>query len=370
MSKYFTGVVVIILIALGVWMWGGSKKETKTGAPIRIGALISQTGVAAQFGEMSKKGIDLAVDEINKAGGVDGRMVEVVYEDDRTDPKAAAGLYQKFTSVDHVDAIIGSNFDFVTQPVFALAKTGNVVVITPSSPRIAGAFDTNEMSFTMMSDFSKMVGTMSSYLDKESWKKIAVVRFESAFGAEITKTLNTLSNERGKGNVVDETYKQIGNNDFRTTVLKLKNAGVDVVFLDMIGPDPATFLSQAKAIGFNPKYVIHTGLADALAAKGADPKVFEGFTVLNWEVSTDAYKEKFRARYTVQPTNSSNRAYDAVYVLAEAVAKSADTKSVAAYLGSHTFTTPNGQFAFSADHAGSMTPVRLEKFTNGTYVAY
>lgn len=370
MTKYFIALVAVLIIAVGVWMSVGPERTPTATEPIRIGALISQTGIAAQFGEMAKFGMDLAAEEINAQGGIDGRLVEILYEDDRTDPKAAAGLYQKFTTIDRVHAIIGSNFDFVTQPVFALAATGDTVIVTPSSPRIAGAFDTNAQSFTMLSDFSKIVRALEPYFKEESFNKMAIVRFESAFGAEIAKTLNELAQETGKAAVIDETYKQIGGNDFRTTVLKLKSAGVEVVFLDMIANDPATFVAQGKAIGFTPKYIIHTGLRDALAAEGADPKTFEGFTVLDWELNTDAFAKKFTEKYKVAPTNSANRAYDAVYVLAQAVAQASEKSEVAEYLTRTTFTTPNGKFSFTPDHAAASTVVELKTFTNGTFGKY
>ncbi len=366
-------IAVVVIVVLGLIIWNVTKKDTDSSAtkePIKIGAILSQTGVAASFGEMSKDGMDMAAEEINAKGGIDGRKVAILYENDNTDPKTAAGLYQKFTGVDKVDAIVGSNFDFVTQPVFALAKLGDTVVVSPSNPRIPGAFETNKNSFVMMSDFSKIIGEFEKYLSKETYTKLAVVRFESAFGEEITKTLNTIQTKLGKPAVIDETYKQIGNNDFKTVIAKLKQANVDIVFLDMIATDPITFVTQAKQLGFKGKILSHIGIETATAIPGTDPNMFNGMVVLNWDVVTSDFHTRFLAKYNKNPINSVNRAYDQIYILAEAISKAKTKDEIAMILETTEFTTPNGVFKFTADHSAANTPVRLEIFEKGKLIPY
>jgi branched-chain amino acid transport system substrate-binding protein len=368
MKKQYIIISVLVLVVVGFLVSKNSKPVSTE--KIRIGAVISLTGFASSFGEMAQKGINLAVSEINANGGVDGRELEVIFEDDRTDPKTAAGLYQKMTGIDKVDAIIGSNFDFVTQPIFGLAKTGTTVVVSPSNPRIAGTFDTNAQSFVMMSDFNKIVLAFKDYLTKEQYTKPGIVRFDSAFSAEIAKTLSGIVVDLGKPAIFEETYKQIGNNDFRTTILKLKNAKVDLVFLDMIAQDPSTFLIQAKHLGYKPKVITHVGIIDAMALPALDKKIFNGVVVLNWDVTTEAFAKAFEAKYQIQPSKSANRAYDAVYILSESIAKSKDKADVAKYLESTSFTTPNGRFAFTPEHAAGSTVVGLKIVKDGVLLDY
>ena len=357
----------MVVIILGL-VWMNKKKEPVSGEPIKIGAIISETGFASAFGEMSRYGIEMAMKEINDKGGMNGRMVEVIYEDDRTDPKAAVGSYQKLTSVDKVDAIIGSNFDFVTQPIFAIAKDSGTVVISPSNPRIAGVFDTNSHSFVMMSDFSKIIYSLESYLSKSDYKKLAVVHFDSGFGAEIVKNLSEINKKLGKGEVVDEAYKQIGNNDFRTIILKLKQANVDIVFLDMVTIDPVTFMTQSKQLGFKPQVVTYDSVKDSLAIEGTDKSLFDGVVVLNWNVTPESFDKKFREIYKIEPANSVNRAYDALYILAEAVSKAKDKSEVPSLLENTKFKTPNGTFQFSAEHASLNTPTAIQTIQDGKFV--
>ncbi len=361
-------VIIILIIALAYWWRGSNPAPVASGEVIKIGAIISQTGVAAAFGEMSKFGIELAVKEINEAGGIEGRPVAVIYEDDRTDPKTAAGLYQKLTGIDKVDAIIGSNFDFVTQPIFALAETGEVVVASPSSPRIAGAFEPGAKSFVMMSDFSKIILELKPYLTSSPYKKLGIIHFASAFGAEITKTLTEINSSLGKSKIVEETYNEIGNNDFRTTILKLKDSGVDLVFLDMAGPDPLTFVRQAKQLAYAPVMIADTAIKDSVSMSGAEQALFNGVLVLNWDVTTADFARKFEEIYKRAPGNSVNRAYDAVYVLAQAVAEAESKSDIPKLLETKTWQTPNGPFKFNAEHAAETTAVELQIIKDGQYV--
>jgi branched-chain amino acid transport system substrate-binding protein len=361
--------VAIVLIIIGVTS-NSSQTGQNTGEPIKIAAIISETGVAAAFGEMAHKGIALAQKEINAKGGVNGRVVEIVWENDQTDPKVSSGLFQKVTGIDKVDAIIGSNFDFVTQPLFSLAKTNGVVVVSPSNPRIPGAFDTNEYSFVMMTEFSDIIRKFDEYLKQEQYTQLGILRFESSFAEEIQKTLNAMEIERGHKPVIAETYKQIGNNDYKTQILKLKQANVDMVFLDMIGPDPITFVRQAKTLNYAPKVISHIGLQDALSMLDIDPEIFDGTVLINWNYSPDAFVQKFEAEYGMKPDKSADRAYDSVYVLADAISRSKDSAELRSVLESRTFSTPNGNFKFNQNHAAQSTEVLIQKVEGGKLVEW
>mgnify|MGYP003393494507 CR=1 FL=1 len=355
MNKYILAAAAILVVALGLVL-GSARTDTTA---IRLGVIISETGVAASFGEMSHKGIVLAVQEINAKGGIDGRKVEVVFEDDQTNPTVALSAYQKLVSVDNVSAIIGSNFDFVTQPLFAAAKTGTVAVVTPSSPYYAGYFEQNDNAFFMMTDLPSIVHTFDAYLKTQQYAKLGILRYPSVFGEVFSREL---------GAAVDETYAEIGNNDFRTQILKLKSAGVDLVFLDMVANDPEQFLKQSRELGYSPKIITHVGVKQALSST-ADASMFNGIVVLDWNVSPSAFAQKFKDAYGVLPDNSANRAYDAVYVLAEAVAKTKSPREVSAYLATHSFETPNGTVRFGANHEAADMAVILERIENGVLVS-
>ena len=180
------GVVIIGLLVVSIYR----QEKKNIDNPIKIGAVISLTGFAAPWGEFGKNGMELAVKNINDAGGINGRMVELKIEDDRTDGKQAVSSYNKLVSVDGVDGVIGGVFDFTALPIIPLAKNNNTALISPSNFRIVGGFDLNDQSFVMMTDFNKVLKQLDSYIKKEGIKKLAVVHFQSSWGNEIEKKID------------------------------------------------------------------------------------------------------------------------------------------------------------------------------------
>lgn len=335
---------------------------------IVIGTILSQTGFAASFGEMSLKGALLATEEINAKRGEQGFKIRLVSEDDQTDPKTVVGLYQKLTSFDHADVILGSNFDFMVQPLFDLAKKEGIVVVTPTASRIEGSLDTNGNSFSMLVDFSKIIETLEPYLAKTEYSKLAVVHFTSGFGNQITKTLGEISVQQGKGAVVDESYSEFGTTNWEPIILKLKKDNVDIVFADMLSDDLIRFVEKSKQLEFTAKVITHNDIRNALLKEETNTENLEGIIVLDWDaLGSDAFTKKFEERFGTPPVNHASQAYVAVYILAEALS-SGGRENLVSNLESKTFNTPLGTFGFDENHSITETPVRIERITDGQLV--
>jgi len=331
------GIVAVVLV--GIF---GFKKDSST----KIGAVISLTGFAAPWGEYAKNGMELEVKEINQNGG----NIKLVIEDDGTEGAKAVSAYNKLISFDKVDSVIGGVFDFTLQPLIPLALQNKKQLISAGNFRIPGSVDLNEYSYVMLPEFSKVIEKLDGYLKKEKIQKLAVVHFKSSFGNEIAKTLEKLA-----GTIVNEEYGQIGNNDFRTTIIKLKAQGVDAVFLDMVGDDPVNFVKQSRQLGFNPKMISYNGVADSFE----DKSLLEGMVVLNWEVPSKKFAELYKKEYGIEPTKSAEKYYDAVYVLAEG--KNIEGNS---------FKTPNSVVTFTKDHTVETVPVEIQVIKNGVAIPY
>lgn len=369
MKKIIIAIIVIVVVFVG---WGITKKSTpidNAKAPIKIGAVISLTGFAAPWGEYAKNGIDLAVKTINENGGINGRNVEVIFEDDHTDAKDSVSAYNKLVSLNKVQGVIGSIFDFTSQPLLPLALSNKVTLITPEVFRIPGAFEPNEQTFSMYPEFSKVLRELKGYLSATKPKKLAVVHFQSGYGKEIAKTLDAVMKENGQLGIVDEEYAKIGGNDFRTTIAKLKSQKVDAVFLDMVGDDPLNFLVQSKQLGFKPTIISYNGITDAFANE-KDKSLLENVVVINWEVPSLAFSVMYKAVYNVEPTKAADKSFDAVYVLAEAIAKSENNSEVAPYIARTTFSTPNATIRYTKDHAVESIPVVVNVIKNGVQVPF
>ncbi len=366
--------VIIVLIVVALAASGSSNRNQSNIRPIKIGAVLSLTGDAAPWGEYGKNGINLAVKAINDAGGINGRKVEVVIEDDHTDPKQGVSAFNKLVSVNHVQGIIGGVFDFTAQPLIPLALTNKIAFISPSNFRIVGGFDLNDQSFVMLTDFNKTISKLQPYLAASPVKKLAVVHFKSTFGGEIEKTLDGVMKGLGRGGVIDEPYNQIGNNDFKTTIIKLKGENVDTVFLDMVANDPLIFLRQAKQLGFAPTIISYNGILDAFASE-ADKSLLNNVVVLNWEITSPQFTALYQNEYGIPPTKSADKYFDALYVMAQGIANATsdsagDVSGVAAYIANNTFTTPNSTITFTADHVVQDTNTVVQVMKGGMLVPW
>lgn len=370
MKKYNIGIIVCLAL-IGAYIFTQIDKSNRVveKEPIRIATILSETGIAAAFGENTKLGSLLAVEEINSNGGINGRKIKLISENDQTDPKTAVGLYKKVTSVDTVDAIIGGNFDFVVNPLFAEAEKNETIVITPMSPRIAGALDTNQNSFTMLSDFSEIVYALDGYLSKTPYQKMAVIHYASAFGTEITKTINMIGEKNGKEGVIEETYNSFGISDWTPYILKMKKNGVDLVFADMLGTDYLNFVIQARRLGLTAQLVTHMDVREGLKDTAKDISVLEGTVVLNWDVlGNDAeFNTKFMEKYGREADHFAAQAYVAVYVLTDAIGKAELKTEIPKILETETFATPFGSFNFTKDHT-SKTKVAIQVIKDGKLI--
>ncbi len=363
--------IVIIAVIISLVRKNASKgpSEVFTTEPIKIGAVLSLSGDAAPWGESSKNGIALAAKTINAAGGINGRMVEVVTEDDHTDGKTAVSAYNKLVNVDHVSGVIGSVFDFTTQPLLPLAETNHVALITPPNFRIPGSFDLGSQSFTMLINFDDMVRYYKAFLGQNKIKRLAIVHYTSTWGVEISKVMGEIMTSYGKPKPIEETYLHIGGNDFKTVILKLKSEGVDTVFFDMLGDDSVNFLKRSKELGFTPTMLTYTGALESFGQE-KDKSLIENVAVVNWEITSPQFNALYQKEYGKPAGKSADKAFDALYVMATAIADSTSTADVASYIANHSFVTPNANITFTTDHTVNSTPVEIDIIKNGVPVPW
>jgi len=366
-TKKIAGIVIVIIlfiILITASRTNLQNERENSQGPIKIGASISLTGAGAQFGEMSQYAMEMAIEEINASGGMDGRMVELYIEDNATDPKDAVSTWRKLVDIDKVDAVIGGMFDFTTQPLLALSESEKITVISPINFVIDGSFEMTEHSFVMYPEFEKVIKELNTVIVKDDIGQMGMVRFQSDFGGEIERVLSGLLVENEKPALVVETYAEIGGSDFRTPILKLKEKGVDTVFLDMLDFDIVKFLNRADELDFHPRIIGYTTVRDVVGKTD----LIEGAIMLDWEVPSDDFVKRFIGKYGFAPERGSSRSYAAIYVLAQAIANSDEQSQVASYIEKNTFNTIDGKVSFTESHAVASTPVKIMKVEGGKLV--
>jgi branched-chain amino acid transport system substrate-binding protein len=361
-------IAVVLAIVLGlVWVLEINKKPQIT-TPIKIGASVSLTGVAADFGEMSKKAMELAVEEINADGGIDGRKVELYIEDDQTTPQGSVSAYQKLVGINTVDAVIGGIFDFTAQPLFALAQKDKKVFVSPTNFQIDNTFETNEYSFVLYPQFNQVISKLDSVIQDKKINHLGMLRFQSGFGESIESTLAMIMKSNTQGVFDVETYAAIGSSDFRTNILKLKEKNPQAVFLDMLDFDIVKYLGVAEELNFKPQLIAYTTMRDVLNNPEVDKKKIEGSIMIDWEVPSDEFSKRFENKYGEKPRRGANKSYDAVYILAEAIAKAETKDDIAKYIENNEFKTIGGTTVFTSKHAVSSTPINIYEIKSGELV--
>jgi branched-chain amino acid transport system substrate-binding protein len=319
----FTLIFSLILILLGNFFLG-CKKEPKT---IKIGAILPLTGSGAFWGENAKKGIDLAVEEINSKGGVKHKKLEVIYEDSQTLPKFAVSALRKLISAEKIQACI---VDMVSSNVLAMAPVANenrVVIISPgaSNPDItkAGPYVFRNWPSDALQG---VIGAKFAY-NELGWRKVAILYIKNAYGEGLKDVFTKHFQEMGGEIIIAETFEQ-GASDFRSQISKLKELGkkVDGIYLLAYPAEHPIILKQIREAGI-PHNILATETFDDPAIVEKAKRAAEGviFSVPapppEDEEAVKNFRENFMKKYGEEPGLTAPEAYDALKLLALCIEK-------------------------------------------------
>jgi branched-chain amino acid transport system substrate-binding protein len=243
----------LIVAAAGVVV-GGCKKESGGGAStsnvVTVGEYGSMTGPTASFGQSSHEGTVLAMEEINKAGGVLGKPLAIVSYDDRSDASEAVTAVQKLISSDKVCAILGEVASKRSLAGAQPCQKNGIPMVSPAStnPTVTQVGDyIFRVCFT--DDFQGKV--CAQFAQKKGWKRVAIFTdVANDYSKGLTKVFKETYPSGGGQVVFEETYRE-GDKDFKGQLAKIKSAGVDAVFLPGYYTDIGNILRQARQIDLN-----------------------------------------------------------------------------------------------------------------------
>ena len=231
---------------------------------IKIGSFGALTGPGYLYGKLVMNGVEVVFDEINAAGGVHGRKLQLVREDDRCDPAAAIGAIQKLVHQDQVFALIGggcSNATFAARDTIEQAKIPTVIfasvhdgITVPPAANIYSTALTSSIESQAQLAFAQQQGA----------KRIAIVSMRDAWGRARYNPLIEAFKTKGVTVVADEELSPEAN-DATAQVLRLKAANADAVIMVLYPKPAAVFLRDSQKLGFKPLAVGQTGIADPAA---------------------------------------------------------------------------------------------------------
>ena len=319
---------------------------------IKIGGIGVLSGPYAVYGLAVQKGVDLYVSQLNAAGGIDGKKVEVIWEDDRGEANDGVNAFNKLVENDGVVAIIGAVITPVTLAVAEYAADIGIPMITASSTAYDVTTGRPSVFRTCFLDPFQAV-QMARYAKDEGYSKVAVLYdngndyskgLYEAFKAEAAALgLELVAQESAAG----------GDVDFKAQLTKVKDAAPDVVFLPYYGAEASLILTQSNEIGLDVRFLGADGIADIVDAI-ADKSLLTNMTYSD-HFSTQAdsqlakdFVEAFKAAYNEEPTVSfSATGYDAALVLAEALKKgSTEYDDVAAAIRATDIEAVSGKITF------------------------
>jgi len=327
--------------------------------PIKIGMVAPLTGPGAESGRFQLNGAKLAIEQINKAGGVMGRTLELVVEDDQTTNPGAILAFSKLAGDAAIPAFVGS---IRSTQVHAMApdilKTGKPMMIGGTDPQLTRLGNPWLFRFRPNDIYSARV--IADYgVNTLKLKKWAIVHSTDAFGTNGMKNLTEALKNLGATTVLVQGYTN-NSQDFTPVALAVKQSGAEVMGTYMtFEPDQGIFAKQLRQLGVTVSWVGSPTTATTTAIKLAGPALYGSFAVVDFNRDSSpaakAFAELYEATYKSAPDLFSSWTYDAVTVLARAMnaAKSTEPEAIRkALLGTQGFAGAEGTYNFDQNGDG------------------
>ena len=357
-AKFWLAAATAAFMGTGVVL--GAVTASAQQGPIAIGVSTPKTGVAATASEWEMWGVNLAVEEINAAGGVLGRKLELMVLDNKCNPTEAVNVANKLVEA-KVVAIEGahcSSAHLASMKIIADAKIPMITGIAsnPQITELAGP-GRNEYSFRISASDSGMMQALGIYLGKAKvFKTVAVVAEDTDFGRGGADAFKAVAGKAGV-EIVSTDFHPPNAPDFTSILTRIQQRKPDAIAMFQVGGDSINFLRQAMQLGV---HIPYTGRAEL---GGRNQPIIEAGGMENsisaWQYSpfidvpqNKAFAEKIKAKYNAEPYLQSWAGYDSIRILAQAIkeAGSTDGEKIKNAIKGMTFTNLMGKTVKFDDH--------------------
>lgn len=321
-KKAWIGIVVVLAVAALAW-WGAPYlfPRTDEGAA-RIGAVLPLTGSSAQIGGWQRKGIDLALAQINQDGGIDGSPLQVIYEDSQGDPRAGIASLQKLLALSPAPAVFLS-LSSVSNAALPVLDERKVVgmLLAVSLPGITSR---SPWAFRCNLGSDDEARTMAAHLGTTSLRRIAVAYINDEFGVGALEVFREAAGDKGITVTAAEAYEKEAT-DFRTLIVKLRASNPDAVYVIGYVRSSVLLIKQMRELGVDTPVLGNMALSvPSFLELGGDALDGATFTVTQFDPAssrprTRAFVDAYRERYGETPTFFAAFAYDATQMTADAM---------------------------------------------------
>lgn len=313
----------------GLVMAGCSKSGGNT---IKIGSIGPLSGAVAVYGVECKNGIDLAVAEINTAGGVNGQLLEVIAEDDEGNPEKSVSAYKKLVTKDGVTFVIGSLTSGCTQAITQSAQAQKIIQIAPAATAMTITDAGNYIFRTCFIDpFQGTVG--GKFAGDVLGANTAAVLYDIGNDYSVGLKDNFIVEfERLGGRVIAQESYNTGDKDFNAQITKIKNVNADVIYLPDYYGTVALIAKQLRAQGID-KPIVGADGWDGLT-ENAGEEVLNGYYSNHYATDSDSeavqrFVAAFEEKFGKKPNSFAALGYDSVYLLKDAILNAGTTETAA-----------------------------------------
>lgn len=306
-------------------------EEAVSGETFKIGGIGPITGSAAVYGLAVQNGADLAIKEINAAGGINGYMIEYNFQDDECDNEKSVNAYNTLKDWG-MNILVGTTTSGCCIAVASNSSQDNIFQITPSGSSV-DCISTNDNVFQVcFTDPNQGIAAAQYIGENAVASKVAVIYDSSdVYSSGIYEKFAGEAANQGIEIVAAEAFTADNKTDFSVQLQKAKDAGAELVFLPIYYTEASLILKQADAMEYAPKFFGCDGMDGILDVENFDTALAEGVMLLTpfaadaEDEATQAFVSAYEAAYGETPNQFAADAYDAVYILKAAIEQSGAT---------------------------------------------
>lgn len=305
----------------------GTDSADASAETFKIGGIGPITGAGAVYGIAVKNGAELAIKEINEAGGINGYQIEYNFQDDELDNEKSVNAYNTLKDWG-MNMLVGSVTSGCCVAVAAESKNDNMFQITPSGSSVDCIEGNDNVFQVCFTDPNQGVGAADYIGENNLASKVAVIYdssdvYSSGIYAKFKEEAATQNFEI----VSEEAFTADNKTDFSVQLAKAQEAGAELVFLPIYYTEASLILKQADSMGYAPKFFGCDGLDGILGVENFDTSLAEGVMLLTpfaadaQDDLTKKFVSAYETAYNDTPNQFAADAYDAVYAIKAAAEK-------------------------------------------------
>lgn len=374
-AKWALLICLLMVFSVVAGCGGGSTSDkAKDQDVIKLGFLGATTGSVANYGIPGKKGMEMAIEEVNKNGGVLGKQLEGVYQDNKGDSSEIALITDKYINRDKVVALVGDPCTGLTKVAADIAQKNKVVIFSAGATG-TGVVEIGDYVFrNTLLDMFAVPSVVDWMMNTKGWKNFAVVTsLNNGYSTALTPVFKDAINKQGGKIVIEESIND-EETDFTAQITNIKKAKPDVLVFTGYYREAALLMNEAKKQGLDINLIGGDGLYGQdlakLGGKAVEEKVifYCGFSSDKPTPETQKFLESYRAKYNEEPDMFSAQYYDAIMILAKAMtdANSSDPSVFKDELAKlKDYPGVSGNTTFRADREPIKSPVCLITVKDG-----